>query len=71
MGCSKCLVLSQELRWRQTLSVGGVPSATELADEGMQEEVSELCSIWEAEQEIAWVLAVILKGQELGPQHAE
>ena len=71
MGCSKCLVLPQALRWGRALSVRGVPSIIELSDEGMQEEVSRFCSIWEAEQEIKRVLAVMLKGQELRPQGAE
>lgn len=72
MGCSKWLVFLQELRWGWTLSVGGVPSVTELSDEGMQKEVSGVCSIWEVEQEVDdRMLAVMLKGQELRPQGAE
>lgn len=54
------------------MSVGGVPSVTELSDEGMQKEVSGVCSIWEVEQEVDdRMLAVMLKGQELRPQGAE
>lgn len=52
--------------------MGGVPSVTELSDEGMQKEVSGVCSIWEVEQEVDdRMLVVMLKGQELRPQGAE
>lgn len=52
--------------------MGGVPSVIELSDEGIQKEVSAVCSIWEVEQEVDdRTLAVMLKGQELRPQGAE